>query len=163
MLTWCYYWWLSWPNPCSNSISHCSYQNKPWMWHEKIFCGLSKNILPHHEILCDVIKYFATSFNNIHMTEEYTKNIPWHGMIYIFKFLLVHFSKFASSCLLGCYHCCLSKYDLRLLSTHVPNQRLNMRVWFRIYTRLTLVNILEPILVGYQLLNLLAWSLNWVY
>jgi hypothetical protein len=38
-------------------------------------------------------KYFATSFNNIHMENEYTKNIPWDGMEYIVRFLLAHLSK----------------------------------------------------------------------
>jgi hypothetical protein len=130
-----------------------TWQNIPWL--------VKKYFATSWNIMC-VIKYFATSLNNIHVIDEYTKNIPWHGMKFTLKFL-AHLSKFASSCLLACLLCCLSKYDCRWLSTHVHSQRLNMRVWFRIYIRPTLVNILEPILVRYQLLNLPAWSLNWVY
>jgi hypothetical protein len=38
----------------------------------KIFRGLSKNIMPHHKIFHDVAKYFAISFNNIHVADKYT-------------------------------------------------------------------------------------------
>ncbi len=33
------------------------------------------------------------------MTHKYTKNILWHGMEYILRFLLVHLSRFARTCL----------------------------------------------------------------
>ncbi len=45
-------------------------------WLGKIFHGLSNKILPCHGILCDMVEYFATSLNNIHMEEEYINNIP---------------------------------------------------------------------------------------
>jgi hypothetical protein len=98
MFTQCCSWRLSRPNSCLELISHCSSKKKPWMWWGKIFHGLLDNILPHHEIFCDVAKYYAMSHNNIHMVEEYIKNIPWHGMEYALRFLFCspeHFQLFA--------------------------------------------------------------------
>jgi len=69
---------------------HCSSKNKPWMSHGKIFHGLWDNILLHHEIFCDMAKYFAMSLNN-------AKNIPWHCMEYVLIFLLAHACSFTHS------------------------------------------------------------------
>jgi len=44
-------------------------------------------------------KYFAMSLNNILVANEYTKNIPWHGMEYVLRFFRVHSSKLACLCL----------------------------------------------------------------
>jgi len=35
-----------------------------------------------------IIKYFAMSLENCHVENEYTKNIPWHGMEYCQRFYL---------------------------------------------------------------------------
>ncbi len=32
-----------------------------------------------------MVEYFAMSLNNIHMVDEYTKNILWRGMEYALK------------------------------------------------------------------------------
>ncbi len=57
-----------------------------------------QNILPHHIIFCDLVKYSVKSFNNIHMVDEYTMNIPWHGMEYAIRFFLAHLNKLTYSC-----------------------------------------------------------------
>ncbi len=38
--------------------------------------NLLDNILPCHRIFRDMEKYSAMSLNNIHVADEYTKNIP---------------------------------------------------------------------------------------
>jgi hypothetical protein len=45
-----------------------------------------------------VAKYFAMSFNNIHMVNKYNNNIPWHGMEYALRFLHVHLDRLDYSC-----------------------------------------------------------------
>jgi hypothetical protein len=49
---------------------------------------------------CDVAKYF-TSLNNFHVAHKYTKNISWHDMEYVIRFLLAHMSMLAYTCLLA--------------------------------------------------------------
>jgi hypothetical protein len=40
------------------------------------FHHLSNYILPRHKIFYNMAKYSATSLNNIHVANKYTKNIP---------------------------------------------------------------------------------------
>jgi hypothetical protein len=50
----------------------------------------------HHAIkYFDIAKYFATPFNNIHMENEYTKNIPCDAMEYVVRFFLAHLNRLA--------------------------------------------------------------------
>jgi len=52
------------------------------------------------------------SINNIHVANEYTNNIPWHGMEYALRFFLAHLNKLAYSCLPTCpltFECHCSK------------------------------------------------------
>jgi hypothetical protein len=55
------------PSLIPKQTMHVMWQNISWLVKKK---------------LCHVMEYFAMSLSNFHVANEYTKNIPWHGMEY---------------------------------------------------------------------------------
>jgi hypothetical protein len=51
----------------SKQTMNVTWQHIPW---------LPRKLLSHHKIFHDAEKYSTTSFNNIHMEDEYIRNIP---------------------------------------------------------------------------------------